>query len=143
MLDLSIGSSGSSLRNAIILWAFDEMRKRAIAELSRINMNAADKVALARSYSVGDWLYEGYATLEKREVGPSSEEAERLGYETAFRLCQVREHSFRKADTNLCRSFEGLETEICETFRAELVNAGHSGSPPKRPKRIGTWGLQF
>jgi hypothetical protein len=105
------------------IWAFDEIRKKAIAELSKINMDTVDKVILARTYSVGDWLYEGYTALVKREAGLSSEEAERLGYETAFRLCQRRENTFRKTH----RSFEGLGTEICRAFQAELIDAGHSG----------------
>ncbi|KIM82558.1 hypothetical protein PILCRDRAFT_820414 [Piloderma croceum F 1598] len=113
------------------MWGFDEIRKKAIAELSKINMDTLDKVVLARSYSVGDWLYEGYTALVKREASLSFEEAERLGYEIAFRLCQRREAAFRKAGFNLHRSFQGLGTEICATFRAELIDAGHSGRPPQ------------
>jgi hypothetical protein len=110
------------------MWAFDKIRKKAIAELSKTNMDTVDKVILARSYSVGDWLYEGYIALVKREAGLSSEEAKRLGYETAFRLCQKREDTFRLNDINRHRrSFEGLETEICRAFQAELIDAGHSG----------------
>jgi hypothetical protein len=116
------------------LWEFDEIRKKAIAELSKVNMDTADKVVLARSYRVGDWLYEGYTALVKREAGLSSEEAEKLGYETAFRLCQRREDTFRSDRPGNInrhrRSFEDLGTEICGAFQAELIDAGHSGKAP-------------
>jgi hypothetical protein len=107
------------------MWAFKEIKEKAIAELSKINMDVMDKVLLARSYRVGDWLYEGYIALVKREASLSAEEAEKLGYETAFRLCQRREYAFKKAGFN--RSFEDLGNQICRTFRAELIDAGHSG----------------
>jgi len=73
------------------LWEMKDIRTKAIAELSKTKMDAVDQVLLARSYDVGDWLLEGYTTLVKREANLSSKEAERLGYETAFRLCQKRE----------------------------------------------------
>jgi hypothetical protein len=128
------------------MWAFDEIREKAIAELSKTNMDTVDKVVLGRSFSVGIWLLEGYFTLVTREAGLTSTEAKRLGYETAFRLCQRREDAFRKAglrDINKHRSFKHLKEEILQTFRAEFLDAMETesgvkkvGPPPPPPKVI-------
>ena len=107
------------------LWEFEDIRKEAIAELSQLQVDAVDKVMLARSYRVGAWLLEGYTSLVKRETNSSSDEAARLGYETAFRVCQRREATCVRFNSR--RSFIGLEADICRTFRTELADVGHSG----------------
>jgi len=126
------------------LWELDDIRKEAIAELSKLLVDAVDKVMLARSYRVGAWLLEGYTSLVKRETNLSSEEAARLGYETAFRICQRREAT----QFNSHCSFIGLEADICRTFRTELADVGHSGevstlnrsASPVVRRRIGSRG---
>jgi hypothetical protein len=114
------------------LWEFEELRKKAIAELSKVEIEAVDKVIFARSYRVGTWLFEGYKALVEREASLSSEEAERLGYKTAFQLCLRREDTFRRrGGIKSYRSFNGVEPDICETFRTELIDTGHSGKVPQ------------
>jgi hypothetical protein len=121
-----------------------DIRTKAIAGLSKTKMDAVDQVLLARSYGVRDWLLEGYTTLVKREANLSSKEAERLGYETAFRLCQKREDTFKKYQQSLFgrhefnthREFGALRAEICNTFRKELIDAGHSGEVSNNRERL-------
>ena len=50
-----------------------------------------DRILLARSYGVSEWLYAGLVDLGKRREDITLEEAEKLGLETTARLCQVRE----------------------------------------------------
>ena len=50
-----------------------------------------DRILLARSYGVSEWLYAGLVDLGKRQGDITLEEAKKLGLETTARLCQVRE----------------------------------------------------
>lgn len=121
-------------------WEFEDIRKKAIAELSKIEMSAVDKVMLARSYRVGSWLLDGYMALVKRETTLSFEEAGKLGFETAFRICQQREQTFRNCPIAIeyasepRRSFEGLEGQIWGAFRRELTESGLSER--RRPRTV-------
>lgn len=41
------------------LWAIEDIRNNAIAELSKAKMDVMDRVTIGKSYGVGDWLLEG------------------------------------------------------------------------------------
>jgi hypothetical protein len=110
------------------LWEFKDLRKEALDKLSRIEIDAVDKVMLAR---VERWLAEGYMQLVKRNGGISSEEAKKLGYETTFQLYERREDAFRRSLAHLgqadFRIFDDLEANIHKTFREELTDVRHDG----------------
>jgi hypothetical protein len=73
------------------MWEFLSIRELAIRELSKFEMKAADKVRLGREYDVIDWLLDGYREFVQQPATLSLEDAERIGFETAFRLLRVRE----------------------------------------------------
>jgi hypothetical protein len=73
------------------MWEFLSIRELAIRELSKFEMKAADKIRLGREYDVIDWLLSGYREFVQQPATLSLEDAERIGFETAFRLLRVRE----------------------------------------------------
>lgn len=110
------------------LWEFGKVREKAIAALSRGNMDPVEKVLNGKTYRVGELLLRGYMALVERSTSLSYEDAEKLGFEIAFRIGQKREEGYRKRlDHNVKDDGPSLEQKICDTFRAELLDAGHSG----------------
>ena len=73
------------------LWAFAELRHKAVEELLMTNIDPVEMVMLAREYKVEILLVKGYVGLITRNKGPSAEEAKRLGYETTIQLYGRRE----------------------------------------------------
>jgi hypothetical protein len=60
------------------LWAFAELRHKAVDGLSTTNIDPVDMIMLAREYKVEILLVKGYVGLITRNEGPSVEEAKRL-----------------------------------------------------------------
>jgi hypothetical protein len=82
-------------------WGFFDARKLAIQNLM-INatkrpddLGHVQRILLARQYEVGIWLRPGYTYLATRDGDISREEAEAIGWETAFLITQIRERAWR------------------------------------------------
>ncbi|KAJ6620649.1 hypothetical protein B0H10DRAFT_1759746, partial [Mycena sp. CBHHK59/15] len=73
------------------MWYFLDVRNLAIQRLGGQIVDSAELIVLARRFEVADWLRAGYNDLARREEGISEGEAVLLGWETAFRISQVRE----------------------------------------------------
>ncbi|KAJ7314358.1 hypothetical protein DFH08DRAFT_716740, partial [Mycena albidolilacea] len=68
-------------------WRFLDARKLAIQQLqSRSDIESVERVVLARQYDVAAWLRIGYTELVQRRDVIYREEAEKIGWETAFLL---------------------------------------------------------
>ncbi|KAF8216970.1 hypothetical protein K438DRAFT_1518908, partial [Mycena galopus ATCC 62051] len=73
-------------------WRFLEAWDLAIAQLNNhSDIGDVELILLARQYDVAAWLRKGYTSIAERSEIISEEEAQKLGWQTAFRLSQVRE----------------------------------------------------
>jgi hypothetical protein len=80
------------------MWKLTVLRHFAINQLTSIEMTAIDKIVLAKTYNVADWLRCGCIELVTRQAKLSLEEAEVIGYLSALRIFQVREDSLKCGD---------------------------------------------
>ncbi|KAJ7288882.1 hypothetical protein C8J57DRAFT_1495141 [Mycena rebaudengoi] len=112
-------------------WRFIDTRNLAIQRLSdRAGIGSAERIQLARQYDVANWLRMGCIALAQRHETLSPEEAEKVGWKTAFQLCWVREKALRDyASTNALKNFTyyfgraDVESIFGEEFReAELTS---------------------
>lgn len=120
------------------MWEFDDIRCKAIMELSQSHGSILDKIALAFEYKVAKWLMEGYVELVKQEnhLSDSETEVKVLGYAGIVRLFQLREESYRVgmgmgSGSRKWRYFGGLEKKIETQFREELRDAFYKENPPE------------
>ncbi|KAF7356244.1 hypothetical protein MVEN_00955900 [Mycena venus] len=119
-------------------WYFLDTRNLAIDQLnSRADMGGVDRILLARQYDVPNWLQMGYADLARRTAGISREDAEKIGWETALQLCQVRENALKTNNSSYPRNLEryaNVEGAFGEEFKqAALASAPYTstGEPPE------------
>jgi hypothetical protein len=73
------------------MWNFKDIRALAILKLTNEPMEPVEQILLAKTYVVPQWLRAGYYALATRSDVLSSEEAKRIGYETAVLMFQARE----------------------------------------------------
>ena len=111
------------------MWEFIDIRARAIQELSKFGMSTMDKIFLARECNVGDWLLSGYQEIIRRPAKAciDSEDAEQLGWETAFRLLKVREKFLMNVTkeklSHSCRAQVRTLVGHCDTCRQKVSSA--------------------
>ncbi|KAK7012803.1 hypothetical protein R3P38DRAFT_3014665 [Favolaschia claudopus] len=132
-------------------WGFLDARKLAIQQLETMpSIAATEHVMLARQYEVASWLRKGYLALVERQEIISVEEAEKIGWKTAFLLCQLREkcgktnnnsHRSRKGGYNYSSVSANPEYEIDRTFEAEfrlatLAAAAYENTPSDTALRL-------
>jgi hypothetical protein len=111
------------------MWNFCAIRTLAIKQLDGVDMDAVDKILLAREHHLPAWLSSGYNSLANRKENISLAEVERLGLDTAVRMFHVREE----------RLVRGLDDgsvllTIHREFARELkeeeeANAAYSATP--------------
>ncbi|KAJ7812026.1 hypothetical protein B0H14DRAFT_3879861 [Mycena olivaceomarginata] len=103
-------------------WRFLDARNLAIEQLQRrADLQIVERILLARQYDVVAWLRKGYIDLARRKQCISQEEAKKIGWETAFRICEAREAAItRKCDDY--SYFLGY-TDIEDKFREEFKEA--------------------
>ncbi|KAJ6456079.1 hypothetical protein C8R45DRAFT_580814 [Mycena sanguinolenta] len=125
-------------------WRFLAVRNLAIQRLDdHDDIEIVERILLARQYDVAGWLRKGYTALAERTQGITSEEAKRIGWETAFLLSQVRENaktrcSYCGRNTHI-RNNMNLEAGFGEEFRqAELASAEFDEVPSVPPSRSGS-----
>jgi hypothetical protein len=82
------------------MWNFKDIRALAIAKLTNESLEPVEQILLARTYMVPQWLRAGYDALATRSDVLSSEEAKRIGYETAVLMFQARERIRKTAWVN-------------------------------------------
>ncbi|KAF8216984.1 hypothetical protein K438DRAFT_1798113 [Mycena galopus ATCC 62051] len=121
------------------LWRFLAARHLAITQLqSRTDMDGVELVLLGRQYDVAAWLRKGYTDLAKRRNVLSREEAEKVGWETAFLLCQVREKSGGARKGPLVE--EAFKEELGQAEKAsaqfKLVGIPDYGPVPRRKRPL-------
>jgi hypothetical protein len=97
------------------MWDFFNVRKLAIEALSRIEMNPITKILVGKQYMVRTFLFDGYYELAVGTGPISVAEAERLGWETAIHIFNIRQ----KSSTSCCH----IEDEISQLFAKELEDS--------------------
>lgn len=126
------------------LWYFLDARELAIQQLNGQSMGSVERILLARKYAVSAWLRTGYTDLARREEGISLEDAEKIGWETAVRLYQVREtaiksYSYSQSPRPMQTGFGGHSYYLQDQY----------ATPPIQPSRFeqadveGAFGEEF
>lgn len=82
------------------MWGFEAVREQAVRELSRLVSQHAERIELARRFSIPGWIEPALQNLARQDA-LSVEDLRWLGWETAARLIQVRD-SVVFAHTCLC-----------------------------------------
>ncbi|KAF8068017.1 hypothetical protein FPV67DRAFT_1358061, partial [Lyophyllum atratum] len=72
-------------------WKMLDIRRMAIDHLTAAPMSLADRIVLARAYSIVDWLRASYTTLAASVTDISPEDAAKIGLETVFKLHRAHE----------------------------------------------------
>jgi hypothetical protein len=101
------------------MWNFKDIRVLAINKLTNEPMESVQKILLAKTYMVPQWLRAGYSELALRWDVLSSAEAELMGYPTAILLFQVREKIKEDRWTN-SMDIRDLSEIIEEIFEKEV-----------------------
>ncbi|KAF8216986.1 hypothetical protein K438DRAFT_1798115 [Mycena galopus ATCC 62051] len=111
-------------------WRFLDARDLAIKHLSdQPDIAIVDRILLARQYDVAAWLRKGYTDLAQRPRGISTEEAKKIGWEAAFRICEARDQALQKQYAyrfNFAGTFQSINVEDLfeEDFKqVELASA--------------------
>ncbi|KAF8068024.1 hypothetical protein FPV67DRAFT_1357312, partial [Lyophyllum atratum] len=73
------------------MWKMLDIRRMAIEHLTAAPMSLADRIVLARAYSIVDWLRASYTTLAAIVTDISPEDAAKIGLETVFKLHRAHE----------------------------------------------------
>ncbi|KAF6746808.1 hypothetical protein DFP72DRAFT_1017083 [Ephemerocybe angulata] len=94
-------------------WLFNGFRKMAIEKLSFLTgMDPVEKVRIGKEFCVEAWLLSGYRELVNRSASITVDEAGNLGWQSAIRLCALREDW----------KIPGRREPVAKTFPANLVN---------------------
>ncbi|KAJ2918302.1 hypothetical protein MD484_g2113, partial [Candolleomyces efflorescens] len=72
-------------------WYFNDFRKRAIDNLTALNLDPVEKVDLGTQFNVSSWLKSGFCELVKRTDIITVEDARRIGLETAIKVYGIRD----------------------------------------------------
>ena len=96
------------------MWDFFDIRKLAIEELLASKMNPITKILLARQYTARALLFAGYDELVNSTELISVAEAERLGWDTAIRIFNIRQKYFAS------RPMMDFRDDIDNAFAKEL-----------------------
>ncbi|KAK7012715.1 hypothetical protein R3P38DRAFT_3018777 [Favolaschia claudopus] len=78
-------------------WNFLDARNLAIFHLHTDHIEPVERIMLARQYDVAPWLKIGYTDLAQQPERMTREEAEKIGWKTAFLLSQMREMALEQA----------------------------------------------
>jgi len=80
-------------------WDLVSIRDKAVSQSdAQIQQKTpAEKILLAKRYTVAKWLREGYTTLVSRKEVITDDETEKLGWETFGKLMKIRESRWAQA----------------------------------------------
>ena len=103
------------------LWKFDEVRMLAISQLGDMNsLGAAELVHLGKHYVIAAWVISGLERLiNQPETIHSADTAEKIGGDTAVRLCRLRE-DYRQSRL----AVPSLSSALGQVFSEELRALG-------------------
>ncbi|KAF7309198.1 BTB domain-containing protein [Mycena kentingensis (nom. inval.)] len=73
------------------MWRFLEIRQTAIRVLDERSMPLVRQVVLGKAYDVPTWLRAGYLGLLRRGTKLTPDEAQRIGWASAFTIAHLRE----------------------------------------------------
>ncbi|KAK7024957.1 hypothetical protein R3P38DRAFT_1055576 [Favolaschia claudopus] len=94
-------------------WRFLGARKLAIQNLDgRGEIGSVQRVMLARQYDIAPWLRDAYMDLARRKQTMSPEEAQIVGWETAYRLGLAREKALDTRLTDVQRELGYVQGEL-------------------------------
>jgi hypothetical protein len=116
------------------MWEFLDIRAMAIRELSGVDMNAVDRVLLARECKVTEWLLSSYQKIVSQPTILAIEDAARLGLETTLQLLRLREAFFIKNPiTHSCYGSERTPISRCsvcgvtQVFSSDMIQRDLKG----------------
>jgi hypothetical protein len=89
-------------------------------------LSIVDRICLARTYGVSEWLHSEYVRLAERDEDITVEEAERLGLDTVAKICNMREKIGNPGHYNRGPLIHML-VKIDEIFVNELAAARADG----------------
>ncbi|KAJ2930126.1 hypothetical protein H1R20_g6956, partial [Candolleomyces eurysporus] len=72
-------------------WLFNDFRKKAIEELSWLNLDPIERIQLGKEFDVEAWLQSGCRDLVSRETVISIEDAEKINWQVAISLYIIRD----------------------------------------------------
>lgn len=116
------------------LWDFIEVRNLAIEQLGPYSesLDCIERILFARKFDVSTWLRSGYSELARRKAAISSREAEKIGWEVALQICQIREATVLTfSNQNPYRT-----ASLGDVFRAEFKRADSAHEPLSPVPRI-------
>ncbi|RXW20424.1 hypothetical protein EST38_g5413 [Candolleomyces aberdarensis] len=72
-------------------WLFNDLRKKAIEELSWLSLDPIERIQLGKEFDVEAWLLSGCRDLVSRESVISIEDAEKINWKVAINLYIIRD----------------------------------------------------
>ncbi|KAG6325991.1 hypothetical protein ID866_13098 [Astraeus odoratus] len=84
-------SEWTSVLKLATTWGFKDTRQAAIDALNDSQIGLVDRVVLAQTYDIKDWLLPALNQLAQRAEPISLEEAGRIGVDVALKMTWVRE----------------------------------------------------
>ena len=123
---MDVGGWSAALKLST-MWGFREIRDNAILELDG-RLHPIQKISMGIEYCVQKWLLDGYGELIRRERKLSEAEAKQLGFETAWRINEMREETTVKSEYNYGHhhDFSNLEAQIRTAFSDQLKDAEYT-----------------
>jgi hypothetical protein len=118
--DAMSSAEWTSVLKLSTMWSFDDLRDLAILNMSQLSIDPIERAALAKEYSIDEWLLPALNELAQREEPIGIEEARRLGWETALQIAAVRE-SFIAWNEKVAFGPRGARTQIDFTGRIRAV----------------------
>ncbi|KAG2147814.1 uncharacterized protein EDB93DRAFT_1250329 [Suillus bovinus] len=120
------------------IWQFPEMKKLAIDELQKLEIEPIEKITTYDKYQIDQsLLLPAYKLLCKRAGRMSIEEGEQLKLHTVLGIQEARERAIRSAAEGGCRSptsadvaDEELERILVDVFSLKGHTANRQGAPP-------------
>ncbi|KIJ65992.1 hypothetical protein HYDPIDRAFT_87309 [Hydnomerulius pinastri MD-312] len=116
-------------------WKFEEVRRLAIRQIEKINLQPVEKISIYKEYGIdGDLLLPSYIELCKSPTLPSPAEGERLKMETVLKIVAARERAQRiAAENGLNPTSASADNEVLKAIIADLFELGltsHSNGTP-------------
>lgn len=106
-------------------WKFPEMKKLAVDELQKLEIDPVEKIVTYDKYQVDkSLLLPAYKLLCKRTIRMSTEEGEQLKMHTVLGLQEVRERAITSAAESGCRSPTSADADdgVLEKILNEVFN---------------------
>ena len=108
------------------MWYFIHFRDVAIQRLSQKNdlwvVSPPEKVALARTYKVPQWLLQGLQELANKRVLVSHSDAKIIGFEAAFKLAHICFSGGRSREDQVAAAFDEEFQELTQEASMYALN---------------------